>query len=462
MTSSPRSSARHLVESVNRGDTAVFATQTAADLMEATLERVRDVVQDSGNGTVSADPGIFGITTLTPDLGHRLAEKVDQFRQSRQDRQGWQGPLPDLAGLPIAVKDLFPIAGVPCTWGSARLTTVPERHSPAVTALLRRGATIPFTTSTSEIGATAYTEPTGLTAPDNPRLPGHTPGGSSGGSAVAVASGLVSAALASDGGGSIRVPAASVGLVGLKPAHDISSGALSTTGFLTRSLEDCALLNCLPKPTRAGETGRGTCRVGVTVEPFHEEGDVGKRWKEAALTAADVLSNAGHDVVEIPHPYPDSGVFELFRDTITHGIGALPDADYSPMVRWIREQGQAVSTERVTANHQRRLQLGTRVQQRWAVDIALTPTLAFDPPPIGTFSSKAPEDDFIAQTRWTPWLSLWNLTGWAGLSIPCGGAGASVHLGAVSDGRDAEAMLLNVAADLIDPTIDVTAGWRTR
>ncbi|WP_051260080.1 amidase family protein [Corynebacterium sputi] len=446
MTSSPRSSARHLVESVNRRDCATGAAHTAADLMEATLERVRDVIAASGNGTGSGDSGTFGIATLTPDLGHRLAEKVDQSRQ---------GPLPELAGLPVAVKDLFPIAGVPCTWGSARLTKTHERSSIAVTELLRRGATIPFTTSTSEIGATAYTEPTGLTAPDNPRMPGHTPGGSSGGSAAAVASGLVAAALASDGGGSIRVPAASVGLVGLKPAHDISGGALSTTGFLTRSLDDCALLNCLPSPVRDPSDPRPSrVRIGVSVEGFHEEVDVGKQWRNAALHAADVLSDAGHEVVEIPHPYPDDDVFELFRDTITHGIGSLPSADYSPMVHWIREQGQAVPEARVADNHSRRLQLGTHIQHRWDVDIALTPTLAFDPPPIGTFSAMAPEEDFMAQTRWTPWLSLWNLTGWAGLSIPF--ARASVHLGAVHPGREMEATLLRVAADLIDPLTDLT------
>lgn len=431
-----------------------LAETSAVDRVQETMERVDEVVGLSAGG----DPGKFGIATLTPDLGFRLAERVDQLRADRVI-----GPSPDLAGLPVAVKDLFPIAGIPCTHGSAKLTKVHARHSPVVARLLRRGATVPFTTSTSEVGATAYTEPIGLTAPDNPRMPGHTPGGSSGGSAAAVASGLVRAALASDGGGSIRVPAASVGLVGLKPAHDISAGGLSAPGFLVRSLDDCARLNRLPAPIRTGSSSRPSYRIGLTVEPFHVgEVDVGKHWREAALMAADVLSDAGHEVVEIPHPYPGEGVFDLFTDTITHGIGALPDADYSPMVRWIREQGKAVPPERVAENHERRLGLGARVQERWGVDIALTPTLAFDPPPIGTFSAMEPEDDFIEQTRWTPWLSLWNLTGWAGLSVPFGGAGASVNLGAVHPGRAAEAMLLQVAADLIDPAADVTAGWRTR
>ncbi|MFC3850647.1 amidase family protein [Corynebacterium hansenii] len=448
-------------------------------------------------------PEETGVATLTPELASATAEAVD--RAVRRTRAG--GPLAEgrapgpfllddahahpvtaqpasarpaaahvfsrsLTGLPVAVKDLYTIDGVTCTFGSSRLSRTADHTSDPVARLLARGATIPATTATSEMGATAYTEPTDLPAPDNPLLPGRTPGGSSGGSAVAVASGAVAAALGSDGGGSIRVPAAACGLVGLKPAHDIRGGRLATPGFLTRSLDDARLLADLPprdwvphdraRPTQLFRTKPPhdrPLRIGVTVRPFHADVEVAAHWRDAALAAADRLSDAGHDVVEVLPPYPPEGpdIFHTFTEVMAYFASRLPDGDFSPMVRWVRERGAEVS-DGAAAGHQRtRLELGDAIRARWDVDAVITPTLAFDPPPIGHFAAMAPQDNFLAQTEWTPWLSLWNLTGWAGLSLPFGGAGASVHVGAV---RCGEATLLDIAADLVDPAADLHAAER--
>lgn len=420
-----------------------------------------------------------------------LAERALE-RAVELDKAGVSGGgahSPDLLGLPVAVKDLFTIEGVDCTMGSARLSFRASETSEPVAKLLARGAVPTCTTHTSEVGMTAYTEPIDLPAPRNPYFgakspagndpaltPPLTPGGSSGGSAVAVATGVVPAALGSDGGGSIRVPAACCGLVGLKPSHDITHGHLSTPAFLTHSLSDASLLAGIPIPAGDGPEFMGRPapghrqrtsrprRIGVTVEPFHAEVGVDKRWADGVWAAADALANAGYEVVEVPGPYDAEGpdAFEIFRRTITRLAARLPEADYSQMVRWIRESGRAIGAEEAARTHAQRMELPGRIRRRWDVDAVITPTLAFDPPRIGHFSSLKPWEDFEEQTRWTPWLSLWNLTGWASLSVPVGAracaestAGSahsttpsmpatSINIGAV---RCGEAELLRVARD---------------
>lgn len=444
------SSAGGIVAAVESGDAS------AAEFAAAAVRALEGLPEETG------------VATLTPELARATAAQVDGTLSSgsgvgAEAGSHASGPLSlddarPLTGLPVAIKDLYTINGVTCTFGSSRLARTADHTADPVARLLARGATIPATTATSEMGATAYTEPTGLPAPDNPLRPGRTPGGSSGGSAVAVASGAVAAALGSDGGGSIRVPAAACGLVGLKPAHDIRGGRLATAGFLTRSLDDAAFLANLPSPSGAPA---GRLRVGVTVRPFHAEVSVAKHWRDAALAAADRLADAGHEVVEVPAPYASDGpdVFHTFTEVMAYFASRLPDGDFSPMVRWVRERGTVVSDDAAAEHHRTRLGLGEAVRARWDVDAVITPTLAFEPPPIGHFAAMAPADNFLAQTEWTPWLSLWNLTGWAGLSLPFGGAGASVHVGAVR--CDASA-LLRLASDLVDPAADLHAAERRR
>lgn len=463
--------ARALTEAVRRG--AISVSEIASEF--ATL------ADDAATA-----PSRSGIATSLAE--HAVDRARSLSAEAETTRRAGHGLPRDLLGLPVAVKDLFTIAGVECTMGSTNLAFTAAETSEPVAKLLARGAVLIATTHTSEVGMTAYTEPIGYPAPENPyftapnQLPPRlsdqpsnphdcqprTPGGSSGGSAVAVATGVVPAALGSDGGGSIRVPAACCGLVGLKPAHDIMGGNLSTPAFLTRTVDDAALLSGVPfSPGQlAFRRPQRPLRIGVTVSPFHAEVDVDRRWANGAWAAADRLADAGYDVVEVPSPYDSSGpdVFEIFRRTITRMSTKLPHADYSEIVQWIRACGQEISAAEAAATHQQRLALPGAIRSRWNVDAVITPTLAFDPPRIGHFSALAPWEDFAEQTRWTPWLSLWNLTGWASLSVPIavadtrGASGTngdndanaelpatSVNIGAV---RCGEAELLQIASVL--------------
>ncbi|KAA9245954.1 amidase [Corynebacterium amycolatum] len=456
MTFSSEMPARALTEAVRSG--AISVSEIVSEF--ATLA-----------DDAATNPARFGIATSLAE--HAVDRARSLTAQSEAARRASHGLPRDLLGLPVAIKDLFTIAGVKCTMGSTNLAFTASETSEPVAKLLARGAVLTATTHTSEVGMTAYTEPIGYPAPENPYFATpnqlsnqpdttpRTPGGSSGGSAVAVATGVVPAALGSDGGGSIRVPAACCGLVGLKPAHDIAGGNLSTPAFLTRTVDDAALLAGVPFSTtpHAFRRPQRPLRIGVTVSPFHAEVDVDKRWANGAWAAADRLADAGYDVVEVPSPYDPAGpdVFEIFRRTITRMATKLPRADYSEIVQWIRSCGQEISTAEAAATHQQRMALPGAIRSRWEVDAVITPTLAFDPPRIGYFSALAPWEDFDEQTRWTPWLSLWNLTGWASVSVPIAvpdtsGStpnaklpATSVNIGAV---RCGEAELLEMASVL--------------
>lgn len=330
-------------------------------------------------------------------------------------------PLIDgpLSGLLIPIKDLMPVSGMPTTYGSDTRRVL-EDSDPFVVSLQRRGARIVGKTATSELGMTAYTEPVGMPAVDNPFFPGHTPGGSSGGAAVAVARGLVQVAHASDGGGSIRVPAAACGVVGFKPPHDNSGGKLTAQGFITRNVSMQATMHDIVPVAHK-------LKVGVLLKPLHGDGTVAPEWQNACLTAANALSDLGHDVMAVEPAYEQS-YFEAFG-TMLSGMCRKIEGDASPIVSYLRERGRALSDGERARAVAKCLSLGDVVRQAWDIDVLLTPTLAFDPPPIGYFSAMSPAEDFDEQTRWTPWCTLFNITGWAGISIPFGGR--SIHLGAI-------------------------------
>lgn len=341
-----------------------------------------------------------------------------------------EGPFSDLL---IPIKDLMPVSGMPTTYGSVTRRVV-EPSDPFVTALVARGARIVGKTATSELGMTAYTEPVRMPAVDNPLLPGHTPGGSSGGAAVAVARGLVEVAHASDGGGSIRVPAAACGVVGFKPPHDNKGGKLTAQGFITRSVGMQTRMHSVsltPRPLR----------IGVLLQPLHGDGTVSEQWKAACLKAADELSDLGHDVYELAPAY-DETYFQAF-ETMFSGMCRKIEGEASPIVEWLRTKGRALSAGERGMAVDKCASLGAVVRRAWDIEVLLTPTLAFDPPEIGHFSQLSPREDFDEQTRWTPWCTLFNITGWAGVSIPFGGR--SIHLGAI---RCLPGELLAVAEEL--------------
>ena len=359
-----------------------------------------------------------------------------------------------LAGEEILIKDLNQVAGKVTTLGSQHLAFVAEHSDSAARALLDRGAVLVGASASAEFGTTAYTEPVGMDEPVNPLQPAMMAGGSSGGAAVAVARGLVDIAHASDGGGSIRIPAACCGLVGLKPAHDHTALAGFTSmaqGFIAKDI---------PTTRRAYglESGAaGPVRVGYTNVPFHSRSTVDPQIAATTAAAAGLLAThprvAG--VAQAAAPYAP-GSFQYFADFLALRCAKLP-GDLSPLTSWLRARGQQIPDHHLQPLVDKIL--GLDPEGPWAdLDVVATPTLACAPPAPGSFSALPPAQNFLAQTVWTPWGTLWNLKGWASVSVPLvdparvpGRWPIALLLGAVSD-RVSESDLLDLAEHVMTTT----------
>lgn len=237
-----------------------------------------------------------------------------------------------------------------------------------------------------------------------------------------VARGLLRAAHASDGGGSIRVPAAACGVVGFKPAGK----ELGVQGFITRTVADNAFLHGHRMITPRA-------RIGLLVEPLFCDANVDAHHLRATREAAQRLQAAGFTVVPIS-PYPQArATFAHFRTTFTSRLAGLnPAAGYA---EWIAQQGRRVSSAELAAARAHVRQLPGLLAQEWGVDAILTPMLTTDPPRIGSFLSLPHAENFAAQTRWSPWGSLFNMARLPAISVPWAVPNhppVGVHLGGIT------------------------------
>jgi amidase len=388
---------------------------------------------------------------------------------------------PPLWGVPLADKDLTARAGVPTRYGSRAFADfVPDASDPIAAALDRLGAVSLGKTNTPEFGLTGYTE--SLVAPSarNPWDPATGAGGSSGGAGVAVAAGLLPAAPASDGGGSIRIPAATVGVVGLKPSRGRlpvgsgmdSPGGLAVAGPIARSVADAAhLLDALAGSapyayaTRAPGGGpfvaaarrdvRGL-RIGVTTAtPW--DGWTDTSLSPASRDALDVAVGllAEHRVDPLdwrPRGYP-----ELFTTIWRASAARIPVADEDldaltePLTAWLVREGRALPAERVIGAYQAATAFERETIEAFApYDAVLTPALARDPQPIGWFADGTdPEENFARQCRYAPHTSFVNVAGLAAITVPVTAAPGERPVSVQLIGRPGgEAAILALAAEL--------------
>lgn len=355
------------------------------------------------------------------------------------DAPVYGNPHGRLAGVVTFIKDLSDVAGMPSSYGSERRRVIPSASDHVVAGLLAEGVTVVGKSTTSEMGMTAYTEPVGFPAPRNLLWPGATTGGSSGGAAALVAHGVVPCAHGSDGGGSIRVPAAACGLVGYKPPHTSGEGRLTAQGFVTTRVDDAALLSGTVPVHRP-------LRIGVLRIPLHGDGGVDTPMLAAVEEVAHVCQQRGHEVREVSPAYGQD-VFQAFETLMAYKATKITGSA-SPIVEHLRERGRAFERGRVSAAVRLLDNVDEQVRSRWPIDVLLTPTLAFDPPPVGHFSRLAPSEDFAEQTRWTPWCTLFNITGRAAISVPWrlpGRPPVGVHMGCI---HASPAELLGLAQEL--------------
>lgn len=397
-----------------------------------------------------------------------------------------------LFGVPTAVKDLVDTAGIPTTYGSKAFAGhVPAVDAHTVTRLREAGTVSLGKTNTPEFGCCCYTDNDLAGPARNPWNPALSAGGSSGGAAVAVALGLVPVAHASDGGGSIRIPASVCGLVGIKPSRGrVSSGpsgaevtGLAVQGPLARSVRDAAaLLDVLagPEPgdpywasplpdgeTFLGHAGRspGRLRVGRYAAPAAEGVAVDPACLAAWEHASRLLESLGHTVEDMPTPFGP----EISEHFVTAwGVQSLGrpldsgrEALLRPVTRAWREYGRAVSGERfaaaVTGMHAA-ARRAIRATQRY--DVVLTPTLATLPQSVEHFDESGdPLVNLHRQSAFSAFTSPCNMTGQPAVSLPLYWAdGGRVPVGVQLMGRPVdEATLIALSAQL-----EEACPWRDR
>lgn len=430
--------ALHLAAALRGGEVS------AREVIDHTLDRARRL-----------GPRVGAFVHLAEERARAGAHRADAALARHRAGEIDAGDLPPLLGVPVPVKDLNQVAGLPFEAGSAALRgTVAEVDDGVVTALAEAGTVMPGKTTTPEFGLPPYTEPDIAPPARTPWDLRRSAGGSSGGAAAAVAARIVPAAHASDGGGSIRIPAACTGLVGLKPSSGlVSSGpygvdgfGLATGGALTRDVRDtAAMLDALSRPwpgdgPRPSHPGGGyldamghlgsltegrRLRVGVLRAPvIVDEAEVHPEAWAALDRAVALLAAMGNEIVEAPHPMRQAD-WEVFMPIWAMGALAAPvpeDAEdaLAPLTRWLREQARSVTGLQLAQAFTGLQLLRRRIAERWAgIDVVVSPTLAGPPAPIGFLRNDAdPAADFFAQRAYTPWTSLWNITGAPAISLP--------------------------------------------
>jgi amidase len=431
------------------------------------------------------NPGLAAFVTVTEERALADAAAADALQARGAD-------LPLLHGMPVAFKDLTDVAGVATTHGSAALDRRPAPSDSPLVALLKAAGVVSLgKTQVPEFGLTAYSENRVAPPSRNPYSPSRSSGGSSGGSAAAVAAGLVPFAPGSDGGGSVRIPAAACGLVGLKPGRGLvpegenhgDPARLVVAGPLARSAEDAALLLDALAPNtgphggtyRAAVTRKpGKLRIGVSLDspwsgafPFTAEPEA----LDALEKGTKLLIEAGHSVgqadVRYDNRYPDA-----FTTAWTAGVGnarILPqrEALLMPLTRTFRRRAQQRSAAKLqeAVAFLRQFQRDTLIQYgQW--DLVLTPALAQTPRPVGWFTGShgggpwPPSEwagdadaDYRKQCEFAPWSSMVNVCGLPAVTIPVhwtgGRPGEGLPMGIQLIGRmGSEALLLQVAAQI--------------
>ncbi len=428
-----------------------------------------------------ANPALGAFLLTTPEQALAEAAAADELFARG-------GPRGLLHGMPLAHKDLADVAGVPTTLGTAALPPyVPQEDGPLPAVLRRAGAISLGKTQVPEFGLSSYSE--NLIGPParNPLDPALSPGGSSGGSAAAVAAGMLPFAPGTDGGGSVRIPAAATGLVGLKPnrgrvpsgSGQSDLGQFVVAGPLARNATDAALLldAMVAEPNfratsaapaedsflAAAQRAEGRFRIGVsTLSPFSSRLDItldpeAVRALEAGIEA---LTGAGHDVVDAQLSY-DERYPEAFQTVWTASLSTLElpaggEELLLPVTAAMRRRAQQRSAADLVAAMDilRRFEQDT-IRAYSAYDMILTPALGQTPRPVGWhWDASLDEDaqgllDYELQCRYSPFTSMVNVCGLPAISLPTHLTRDGLPMGIQLIGRPgAEAELLAVAAQL--------------
>ena len=423
-------------------DLAFAGAEALASMVRAREVSARGLVELYLRRIEALDPRLNAFRVTLADEALAEADRLDAGNPADA------GPL---AGVPIAVKDDLPVAGQLLTYGS-RPPAQPEPADAEVVRRLRAAGAIPIgITNVPELMLWPWTASDANGVTRNPWDPSRTPGGSSGGSAAACAAGLAAAATGSDGGGSIRIPSACCGLVGMKPTRGRTSTqpngkdglGLSVNGALARTVADSGLLLDAIHGTTGGDvhstppprTGFHRAALTVPDRPLRVAvsrkipvGVIARLSADQRLAwerTARLLSELGHEVIERD---PDYGLVSLeFVQTYLRSAYegwselAQPELAEGSTRQFARLGGILVSERRRDAELARRPRTTLRITELWRdCDVLLTPGLATAPIPAEAAHGRSAPAAFDRAARFIPWYPVFNLTGQPAISLPAG------------------------------------------
>lgn len=407
-----------------------------------------------------------------------LREQALEQAQEADARLSAGERLP-LLGVPFAIKDDIDLAGQETRFGCPGSFPAQASDCEAVRRLRAAGAVILGKTNTPELGQWPFTEGPAFGIARNPWSLAHTPGGSSGGAAAAVAAGLVPGALGSDGAGSVRIPAAWTGLVGIKPQRGrISSwpepesfNGLTCLGPLTRTVADAALL----MDVLTGNVEGDLHRPPAPEAPFAEAAARAPRPLRIALSLripyslapatldpavrsateriASVLEGLGHQVLEADPPYGLIGLTFFPRSTSALRDWARRVPDQGLLDHRTRHnarmgalcKGPALALSRTLEAPLRR-QMSKIFRH---ADVVLTPTTAQPPRPVGSLDGLGHWDTDKVVVGACPYAWPWNVLGWPGINVPAGLTPEGLPLGVQMLGPAcSEPLLISLAGQL--------------
>ena len=439
---------------MDRDDLAFAGVARQAELIRSGEVTSRELVILYLERIERLDPQLNAFRKVMDERALVDAQQADGRRGAGDERP--------LLGVPIAVKDVEDVTGEVTTWGTAANFTPVSHDSEFVSRLRSAGAVVIGKTNLPELAIMGDTEGPAFGITRNPWNTDRSAGGSSGGSAAAVAAGLCAAATASDGAGSIRIPASNCGLVGLKPTRDRIPLAplkehwygMSVVGFEARSVEDAALLMSVGaadddlRDSFARDPGR--LRVAVSTKPViptRVHADV----RRVADETAGRLRTLGHEVEQDDPPFPP-----VSPATFRYLAGMAQDAE--------ERVERPDRLQRRTKSFARMGNAIPRAALDWAVkeddsermrpfferhDVLLTPVSALPPVRAGQWEGLGAVRTFLGMVQTYPFALEWNLTGQPSISVPVGRSDDGLPIGMQLVGRHGEeAMLLALAAQL--------------
>ncbi len=364
------------------------------------------------------------------------------MRADDADRRRATGDTGPLLGVPVAVKDNLEIAGTVTSYGTSAATRLAHADCEAVARLRAAGAIIVSKTTLPELAAfTHFTSSKTFGTTRNPWDLARSAGGSSGGSAVAVAAGYVGAALASDGGGSIRVPAACCGLVGLKPQRgrvpsvpdDEHWHGMGVLGPMARRVGDVALMmDALTSTSGGGVSTRyrdalrrvpSRLRIAFSLRPARPTA-VAEDVSRAVTATAVLLESLGYHVEAHDPDYGD--VRSVAVPRYLRGIAAdralLDDpARLERRTKTLIRLGRLISDRRLARARAQEQPLAQRINALFdRYDLLMTPVIASPAPPVDDWTERGAIANLIGGVPWIAFTQVWNLTGQPAISLPAG------------------------------------------